>query len=327
MKPPYTITNKSLNLSLEIATILGHLEGIRSKTPQPELRKQNRIRTIQGSLSIEGNTLTIPQITAILENKRVIGPQNDIVEVVNAIKAYEHISNYKFWDVKSMLKAHKYLLNGLIEESGRFRKSAVGILKGKQVSHVAPPPSRVPLLMDNLFSYLKKEKDTHHLIKSCVFHYELMFIHPFSDGNGRIGRLWQTVILMKYHPIFEFLPIESLIKEKQKSYYRVLEECDSCGDSTIFIEFILNLILTSLKELKMDVVVESQTTKSRLELAKKHFGKNSFSRKAYMLFQKIISSATASRDLKSGVDLNILLKEGEKARTEYKFNHIEPKRI
>lgn len=319
MKPPYSITNKSLSLSLEIATILGHLEGIRSKTPQPELRKQNRIRTIQGSLSIEGNTLTIPQITAILENKRVIGPQNDIVEVVNAISAYEHISTYKFGNVKSMLIAHKYLLNGLIEEAGHFRKGGVGILKGKEVSHVAPPASRVPLLMENLFVYLKAEKDTHPLIKSCVFHYELMFIHPFSDGNGRIGRLWQTVILMKYHPIFEFLPIESLIKEKQKSYYKVLEECDSCGDSTAFIEFLLNLILISLKELKMDVTVENQTAESRLELAKKQFGKTNFSRKTYMLFHKTISSATASRDLKSGIDLKLLLKQGEKARTEYKF--------
>jgi len=323
MRPPNTITNKCLNLSLEIATILGHLEGVRSKAPQPELRKQNRIRTIQGSLSIEGNTLTIPQITAILENKRVIGSQNDILEVVNAIETYEHISSYKFGNVKSMLKAHKYLLNGLIEEAGCFRKGGVGILKNKEFSHLAPPASRVPLLMDNLFSYLKTEKDTHPLIKSCVFHYELMFIHPFFNGNGRIGRLWQTVILMKYQPIFEFLPIESLIKEKQKAYYKVLEECDSCDDSTAFIEFLLNLILISLKEFKIDVVVENQTAESRLELAKKQFGKNNFSRKAYMLFHKTISSATASRDLKSGVDLEILLKQGEKSRTEYRFNHLD----
>ncbi len=319
MNPPYTISNKALNLSLEIAAILGHLEGVRSISPQPELRKQNRIRTIQGSLSIEGNTLTIPQITEIIENKRVIGPASDIIEVTNAIKTYEQIAVYKYSNVKSMLKAHKYMLDGLIDEVGQFRKGGVGILKGKEVSHVAPPASRVPFLMDDLFSYLKKETDTHALIKSCVFHYELMFIHPFADGNGRIGRLWQTVILMKYHPIFEFLPIESLIKQKQKSYYNVLEECDSKGDSTAFIEFILNVILTSLKELKMDVVVKNQTTESRLALAKIEFKTRLFSRKSYMLFHKTISSATASRDLKSGVESNTLLRQGEKARTEYLF--------
>ena len=319
MNPPYTISNKALNLSLEIAAILGHLEGVRSISPQPELRKQNRIRTIQGSLSIEGNTLTIPQITEIIENKRVIGPASDIIEVTNAIKTYEQIAVYKYSNVKSMLKAHKYMLDGLIDEVGQFRKGGVGILKGKEVSHVAPPASRVPFLMDDLFSYLKKETDTHALIKSCVFHYELMFIHPFADGNGRIGRLWQTVILMKYHPIFEFLPIESLIKQKQKSYYNVLEECDSKGDSTAFIEFILNVILTSLKELKMDVVVKNQTTESRLALAKIEFETRLFSRKSYMLFHKTISSATASRDLKSGVESNTLLRQGEKARTEYLF--------
>ncbi len=319
MKPPYTITNKSLNLSLEIATILGHLDGVGSKVPQPKLRKQNRIRTIQGSLSIEGNTLSIPQITAILDNKRIIGPKKDIAEVVNAIAAYGSISSYKYTNVKSMLKAHKHLLSGLIEEAGYFRKGDVGILKGKDISHVAPPALRVPSLMGNLFAYLKNDKDTHPFVKSCVFHYELMFIHPFSDGNGRIGRLWQTVILMNYHPVFEFLPIESLIKEKQESYYRVLEECDSKGDSTAFIEFLLSLILISLKELKFDLVVENETAESRLALAKKEFGNEIFSRKSYMQLHKTISSATASRDLKSGVESTNLIKEGERARTKYRF--------
>jgi len=319
MRPPYTITNKALSLSLEIASILGHLEGIQSKTPQPELRKQNRIRTIQGSLAIEGNTLSVPQITAIMESKRVVGPQKDITEVVNAVVVYDQISSYKYANETSLLKAHKNLMKGLIQDAGSFRKGGVGILKGKEVSHVAPPASRVPKLMADLLSYLKSEKDTHPLIKSCVFHYEFMFIHPFMDGNGRMGRLWQTVILMKYHPVFEFLPIESLIKEKQKSYYEVLEECDACGDSTAFIEFMLGLILLALEELKAEVTVDNQTPESRLESAKLNFGKASFSRKEYMTYFKTISSATASRDLKTGVDLAVLLKEGEKARTRYRF--------
>ncbi|MBV1915063.1 MAG: Fic family protein [Pseudomonadales bacterium] len=319
MKPPYSISNTAHSLSIEIAEIIGHMEGVQSRAPQTELRKQNLIRTIQGSLSIEGNTLSVSQITAILENKQVIGPAKDIAEVINAVAAYKHLSQYRFDSTRSMLKAHKYLMNGLIEEAGSFRKGSVGILKGKEVAHIAPPPSRVPELINNLFSYLRIEKETHILIKSCVFHYELMFIHPFSDGNGRIGRLWQTVILMEYHPIFEFLPIESLIKENQQSYYQILGECDSRGDSTMFIEFLLGLISISLKELKDSLVVEAQTAESRLNLAKKHFDKISFSRKNYLLLHKTISSATASRDLKLGVDSNILLKAGEKSRTEYNF--------
>jgi Fic family protein len=319
MKPPYTITNKALSLSLEIATILGQLEGIKSKSPQPKLRKENRIRTIQGSLSIEGNTLSIAQITAIVENKRVIGPTKDIAEVVNAIEAYEHISSYSFGSLTSMLKAHKYLMNGLIKEAGRFRQGNVGILKGKEVSHVAPPASRVPNLMADLFSYLKKDKNTHLLIRSCVFHYELMFIHPFADGNGRAGRLWQTVILMKYHPIFEYVPIESLIKKNQQEYYDVLEACDFNGNSTSFIEFLLALILQSLAELKDQIVVEAQTPELRLSLAKEYFDDDYFTRKKYMQFHKTISSATASRDLKSGVDIKSLIKIGEKAKTSYQF--------
>ena len=319
MKPPYSITSKALNLSVDIATILGYLEGVQSHAPQAELRKTNRIKTIQGSLSIEGNTLTIPQITAILDNKRVIGPQRDIAEVVNAVKAYENINLFKSTNLKSMLKAHQHLLDKLIVDAGSFRTGGVGILKGKEVSHIAPPASRVPLLMDDLFSFLKNEKETHTLIKSCVFHYELMFIHPFSDGNGRVGRLWQTVVLMEYHSIFEFLPIESLIKEKQKQYYNVLEECDSNGNSTAFIEFMLALILISLQEFKSEVVVENQTADSRLKVAQVEFKDHYFSRKSYILLHKIISSATASRDLKLGIDSSLLESKGDRARTRYKF--------
>lgn len=319
MKPPYEITNKALSLSLEIATILGVLEGIQSKSPQPELRKQNRIRTIQGSLSIEGNTLSTSQVTALLDNKRVAGPKKDVLEVVNAIKAYDQIGGYKLGSAMSMLKAHKSLMTGLVSDAGKYRAGNVGIFKGGSVSRVAPAHTRVPILMKNLFDYLKKEKEVHSLIKSCVFHYELMFIHPFSDGNGRIGRLWQSVILMKYHPIFEFLPIESLIKERQQQYYSVLEACDSNGTSTEFIEFILKLILQSLSELKKDVTVEAQTPKFRLNYAKELFGDSVFSRKQYMNLHKTISSATASRDLKHGVDKTILLKIGERALTAYRF--------
>ncbi|MBX2808346.1 MAG: Fic family protein [Cellvibrionaceae bacterium] len=211
MRPPYDITDTALNLSLAIANMLGHLEGIQSQAPQAELRKQNRIKTIQGSLAIEGNTLSTSQVTTLIDNKRVVGPQKDILEVVNAINAYDVMSSYRAYSANSMLKAHKLLMKNLMTDAGQYRQGNVGIFKGSHISHVASKHSRVPALMKDLFEFLKKEKDTHPLIKSCVFHYELMFIHPFSDGNGRMGRLWQSVILMEYHPVFEYLSIESLI--------------------------------------------------------------------------------------------------------------------
>jgi len=319
VKPPYDITHTALNLSLEIATNLGVLEGIQSKTPQPSLRKKNRIRTIQGSLAIEGNTLSTEKITALLDNKRVIGSKKEIAEIVNAIKAYDKITDYRVGSEASFLKAHRLMMKGQLMDAGCYRTGNVEIFTGQHVSHVAPSHSRVPELMKNLFDYLKKETETHALIKSCVFHYELMFIHPFSDGNGRLGRLWQSVILMKYHPIFEYVPIESLIKEKQQLYYQTLELCDKKGESTLFIEFLLSLISQALTELKNDVVVVPQTSTFRLTNANEHFGKNQFSRKEYMNFHKTIASATASRDLKYGTEHNILKKTGERALSKYHF--------
>ncbi len=316
---PYTITNQSLNLALKISTLLGKLEGIKSDIPQPALRKQNRIKTIQGSLAIEGNTLSTKQITALLDNKKVLGPKKDIIEVINAIETYARISDFQFTNFRSLLKAHYQLMKGSITDAGQYRKGNVGIFKGSKVSHVAPKHTRVPELMGKLFDYLKKEKDTHTLIKSCIFHYELLFIHPFSDGNGRIARLWQSVILMKFHPIFEYLPVESLIKEKQQQYYDVLEKCDQQGDSTSFIEFSLDLILSALTQLSNEMIVETQSPITRLMHAKKHLGSKPFTRKDYRNIHKTIATATASRDLKHGVDNHILIKSGEKALAVYEF--------
>lgn len=319
MKPPYEISPKSYNLSLSISEVLGQLAGIKTTIPQPELRKQNRIRTIQGSLAIEGNTLSTEQVTALVDKKRVIGPKKEIIEVVNAIEAYENLTDYRSSNEKSMLKAHRTLMKGLITDAGQYRKQGVGIFKGKTVSHMAPPHSRVPDLMQSLFDYLKKDKETHTLIKSCVFHYELMFIHPFSDGNGRIGRLWQSVILLKYHQIFEYVPIESIIKTKQRDYYTALEKSDSEGNSTAFIEFMLDIIIRALNDLKKAVVAPVQTPDSRLLLAREFFKKQTFTRKSYIQFHKTISTATASRDLKQGVDRETLKKKGERALATYMF--------
>lgn len=199
-------------------------------------------------MSIENNSLTIEQITAIIEGKRVLGPPNEIQEVKNAVQAYELLLNLNPYKQNDLLKAHQLMMNDLVKHSGKYRKGGVGIFDGKGVVHVAPPADRVPFLMNDLFDWLKST-DVHPLIKSCVFHYEFEFIHPFEDGNGRMGRLWQTVILTEWKPIFAWLPIETLIKENQKLYYKALGISDNNADSTEFIEFMLSIILKTIKEI------------------------------------------------------------------------------
>ncbi|MBH47874.1 MAG: cell filamentation protein Fic [Halobacteriovorax sp.] len=319
MKPPFKTTNKVINLVAQITEELGKIQGTQLSSPGPKLRKQNRIKTIQATLAIEGNTLNIDQITAVLEGRKVLGPQKEIIEVQNAVQLYEDIQDYKAFSLKDLLKAHKKLMATLIKTSGKFRSTNVGVLKGSQVSHLAPKPALVPELVDNLFKWAKSEKELHPLIKSCIIHYELEFIHPFEDGNGRIGRFWQTLVLSKYNQIFSYLPIESLIKDNQQKYYKTLEKCDKAGNSTAFIEFILELVLKAIQDFSKGVTSVVLDSSSRLDGAKKHFGEKLFSRKEYMIYFKNISSATASRDLRDGVDEGILKKSGEGNLTRYCF--------
>lgn len=319
MNPPYTLTAKILNLVSEISHILGKLDSVALSVPEPRLRRKNRIRTIKATLAIEGNTFTEEQITAILENKKVIGNKKEIIEVQNAIEIYENIEKFKMDSAKSFLKAHAELMKGLIESSGKYRTKNVGILKGRAVKHVAPKPIMVPELMTNLFHWIKNEKELHYLIKSSVTHYEIEFIHPFEDGNGRIGRFWQSVILASFNPIFIYVPIESLIEKNQSAYYEALELCDKLDDSTLFIEFMLEIIFDSLKEFDSEIVSVISTSLDRFSKAREHFGKKLFSRKDYMELFKSISSATASRDLKEGIDLKLLVSSGIKNQTRYKF--------
>lgn len=320
MKPPYTITDKIIALVASISEKIGEINAAHLYKPVTELRKKNRIKTIQSSLEIEGNTLTEEQITALLENKRIIAPKKDILEVQNAIRVYEKLHTFNPYLLKDLEKAHSILMKGLIENSGKLRINNVGIVKGSKVEHVAPSGLLVKSLMNNLFNYLKNNKDL-LLIKSCVFHYEFEFIHPFIDGNGRIGRLWQTLILMKQYPVFEFLPIESLIKQKQIQYYNVLSKSDKKGHSTDFIEFMLEIILEALQDL-----IESQnktlTAKERIQLFKEKIANQTFNRKKYLQSFKNISTTTASRDLKWAVEKNILIKKGTYNQTTYNFKHL-----
>ncbi|MDP8230849.1 MAG: Fic family protein [Candidatus Gorgyraea atricola] len=319
MRPVFEVTLKILNLCTRITRLLGQYEGLKQPRPQPILRRHSRIKSIQSSLAIEGNSLTEDQITDLLNNKRVIGPAKDILEAKNAIKAYDVLRSYRIYNIKSFLSAHKTMTRGLVKDAGELRNSNVGIFKGEKVAHVAPKFQLVPKLMDELFQFLKEESDIHPLVKSSVFHYEIEFIHPFTDGNGRMGRLWQSAILLDYHPMFEYIPIESIIKKKQKGYYQVLSEADKTGTCTKFIEFILAAIHQSAKEFFAELRPEAETIETRIALAKSHFHKRRFSRKEYLIFHKNISTATASRDLLFGVKHKILKKSGKRALTRYKF--------
>ncbi len=318
MKPPYDITTTILKLTTSISEKLGEAKAYFLDKPSPHLRKKNRIKTIHSSLKIEGNTLAEEQITALLDKKRVIGPKEDILEVLNAIEVYEKISEFSPFSIKSFKKAHGLLLNGLIDNAGEYRKESVGIVHGKEIAHIAPPAENVSFLMNDLFDYIKKDEDP-ILIRSCVFHYEMEFIHPFFDGNGRMGRLWQTVILMNKYPVFEYLPFESLISKTQDDYYKALKLSDRTANSTPFIEYLLNVIDNSMSEL-LQSNVKKLTSKERLEYLD-NIGIKEFSRKDYMNIFKNISSSTASRDLKKGVDKGILIANGEKNKTRYTLHN------
>lgn len=315
MKPPYEITAKILKYITSISLKIGEINAKYLIKTNPTLRKQNQIKTIHSSLSIEGNTLTEEQITAILENKRVVGPEKDIIEVLNALEVYKNINKLKPQNEKDFLKAHKLLLQNLIENPGKYRKQGVGIVKDSKVEHIAPPFENVPYLMKDLFEYLK-DKNELTLIKSCVFHYEMEFIHPFLDGNGRMGRLWQTLILMQDYPIFEFLPFETLISKNQTEYYNALSISDKEGNSTKFIEYMLRIIESSLNELLKNST-KKLSDNDRIQIFLENYTAE-FTRKDYMNYFKDISSATASRDLKKAVEKGLISKVGDKKTTIYK---------
>lgn len=317
--PPFTIMGSIVQRSEAIAYELGRLAGEKMIAPKLSLRKSNQIKTIHASLAIEGNTLTIDQVTDLLEGKRVLGSAREILEVKNAGELYKALSQINPFEIKDLLKAHAVLMDQLITEPGRFRSGGVGIFNGTQVTHMPPSAKRVPMLMEDLFNYIQNTTEYSWLIKSCVFHYEFEFIHPFEDGNGRIGRLWQHFLLMKHHPLFEFLPVEVLIKEHQQEYYSALSQSDREGESTAFIEFMMKIIHQTLQQYGKNAKYASADANSRLTYAKEQLKTDSFSRKQYMEVHRDISQATASRDLLFGVEHNILLKTGSRNQTFYSY--------
>lgn len=317
LRPPYTIDAAVLDLLVRIGEHLGAVKAAHLQQPPATLRKRNRIRTIQGTLAIEGNTLSEKQITAVLDGKRVLAKPAELLEVSNAIAVYDQLDVLDPCKISHLRKAHGLLMKGLITDAGAFRSGGVGILRGRKLAHLAPPAHMVPTQIETLLSYLRSDPDP-MLIKSCVLHYEIEFIHPFSDGNGRMGRLWQTLALMDHSPIFAFLPVESLVRKSQKVYYRALAEADRLGDAKPFITFMLRQVEEALAELlagqrpTMDAL-------ARMDHFQRNWAKSSFARKDYLGVFPELSTASASRDLRDAVQRGQVVRSGDGNTAQYRF--------
>ncbi len=247
-KPPFEMNDSIINLLAEISELVGRVSILHGSI-NPRLRRENRIKTIHSTLAIEQNTLTLDQVTAVLDGKRVLGAPQEIREVRNAYEAYEIMLTLDPLSIEDLLKAHRLMMNDLIKENGRFRNGGVGIFEGERLIHAAPPAKYVPQLTADLFEWYKGSA-LHILIKSCVFHYELEFIHPFADGNGRIGRMWHTLLLSQWNDLFAWLPIEELIRERQEEYYSALAAADKKADCSGFVEMMMRIILDALKDIQ-----------------------------------------------------------------------------
>ncbi|MGJ0514250.1 MAG: Fic family protein [Methylomicrobium sp.] len=270
-QPPFQITPIILALVAEISEQLGRWSanlGEGDESLSPQLRRGNRIRTIQASLAIEHNSLTVEQVMAVLEGKRVLGLPREIQEVRNAFVAYEQLPHWQPYNSQHLLAAHGLLMQGLVDDAGRWRNSGVGIYRDQQLLHMAPPPSQVQRLMADLLAWLK-QSTVHPLVASCVFHYEFEFIHPFSDGNGRMGRLWQTLILSKWKPALAYLPVETVIRNQQSEYYAALSAADKASDATGFVEFMLQALLAAMREVVLATPHPDSSAPSRHQVGTK----------------------------------------------------------
>ena len=242
-KPPFTITNKVLSYVSSISEKIGRITANSSLEAKPHLRRNSRIKSIHSSLKIEANSLSLGQVRDVINGKTVLGQQKEIQEVKNAYDAYEHLSEIDPYDIRYLKQFHGIMTKYLVEESGEFRSGEEGVFNGGRCIFMAPPARLVPQLTTDLFAWMKEaQDDVHPLILSSVFHYEFVCIHPFSDGNGRIARLWHTAILSKWKPVFEYIPIESQIEKFQDEYYEAISRCHAAGESTVFIEFMLSQI-------------------------------------------------------------------------------------
>ncbi|MCL2141568.1 MAG: Fic family protein [Methanimicrococcus sp.] len=327
--PIYTISTKTIDLIARIAEKLGEIQGSGMYSRNLRLRKINRLRSIQSSLAIENNALSLEQVTDIIEGKRVLGLPHEIQEVKNAYQAYEHLLEYDPYKVKDFLKAHRFMTTDLVKDAGHFRSQGVGVFAGDQLVHAGATYQFVPQLMTDLFAWAKKT-DVHPLIKSSVMHFEIEFIHPFMDGNGRIGRLWQTLILSKWNELFAWLPIETVVYENQQGYYDALQTAGKTADSEVFIEFMLNAILQALEELPnrkiTDIFTDINTdklSKTELEFLEQIVGyldKNDeiTNYRARLLTNK--SDVSVKKYFAKFVEIGLLQVEGNNKGRKYRIN-------
>lgn len=308
---PFKITDNILNDVTEISRLVGIVSVSSKLTRDPTLRRVNRINTIYSSLAIEQNTLSMDQVTAVISGKRVIAPPKDIAEVKNAYEIYEHLDELDPYSVDALLFAHGIMMRGLVSESGMFRTKPVGVVDSKgNVLHFGTLPQYVPDLVMKLLSWVKNSA-LPMLIKSCVFHYEFEVIHPFSDGNGRVGRLWHTLLLSKWNPIFAWIPVESIIHDRQSEYYKAINDSNDAADSTVFIEFMLSAIKDALLEtMEANKLNKSGTDKNdyRWSVISDFLNENNCILNADVRRLLNVSSATANRILSGFVSMGKLVK-------------------
>ena len=301
-KPPFEITNEIVDSVAQIAELVGHLTATTQLTSNPTLRRSNRIRTIHGSLAIEQNTLSLEQVTAVLDGKHILAPPKDIAEVKNAYEIYDRLEDLDPYSVDDLLTAHGIMMRGLVEESGMFRTRPVGVVDSEgHVLHFGTLPQYVPDLVMELLDWVKNSP-VHMLVRSCVFHYELELIHPFADGNGRIGRLWHTLLLSRWNSAFAWLPVESIIHDRQQEYYNAINASNNEGESTIFIEFMLSAIKMALTEAIQADTGETDKDSMRWNDIKEYLKTHDYIMNADVRELLGVSSATANRILGKLVD-------------------------
>ena len=326
-KPPFEITNQIISDVVEIAELMGKFSVTNQLSTNPTLRRSNRIRTIHGSLAIEQNTLSLEQVTAVLDGKQVLAPPKDIAEVKNAYEIYERLDQLDPYSVDDLLTAHGILTRGLVEESGQFRSRPVGVVDSQgNILHFGTLPQYVPDLVMELLDWVKTSQ-VHMLIRSCVFHYELELIHPFADGNGRVGRLWHTLLLSRWNPVFAWLPVESIIHDRQQEYYAAINASNDAGESTVFIEFMLSAIKASITEAMevsdemMDEMSDGKMDKAtqRWKKIEAYLKNHDYIMNADVRELCGVSSATANRILATLVENKKLKKYYERGLWSYRL--------
>ena len=316
--PPFTVSPRSISLIAEITEELVKY-SFDSRKVNPNLRRINRIMSIHSSLAIEGNTLTMDQVTDIIDGKRVFGNPREIIEVKNALSAYDLMGDLDPFELDCLLKAHGVMMKGIIEDAGTLRRTGVGVYSGEKLIHMAPPFDRVPELITGLMRWIRDSKD-HPLIKSCVFHYEFEFIHPFSDGNGRTGRLWHTLILSKWNDSMASIPIESMVRKHQEEYYNAISRSTANGDSGVFIEFMLSAILEAIKNTAVTYSIDSihginDTERKLLHL----IAEDEFYTAAEASLLMGVSKRTVERSLASLKKKGLIMREGSDKRGYWKI--------